>query len=142
MGAIDLIGTLLGIGGKIIDRLFPDPEQKAKAQLELLKLQQQGELAALSSDLQIALAQAQTNAFEAQNPSIFVAGWRPAIGWVGAAAIAYCYLVYPTANAVLAAFKPGASLPAIDLGQLWPLIFGMLGIGGFRTFEKVKGVSR
>ncbi len=65
-----LLGPLFDLGGKIIDRMFPDPSAKAAAELELLKIAQAG-------DLQTVLAQLEINAKEAQHPSIFVAGWRP-----------------------------------------------------------------
>ena len=69
-----LLGPLFDLGGKIIERMFPDPSAKAAAELELLKIAQAG-------DLQTVLAQLEINAKEAQHPSIFVAGWRPFVGW-------------------------------------------------------------
>ena len=77
-----ILGPVLDIGGKIIDRLFPDPAAKAAAELELLKLTQAGEL-------QTVLAQLEINAKEAAHPSVFVAGWRPFVGWCCGAGLAY-----------------------------------------------------
>jgi hypothetical protein len=104
------------------------------AKLELLKLQQSGELAAM-------VAQTDINKVEAANPSVFVSGWRPAIGWVCALALAYQYLVRPlggTIASLLGLTIP--PLPGLD-DNLWQLMMGMLGMGGLRTFEKVQGVA-
>jgi len=124
-----LVDALLGIGGKLIDKLIPDPAARDAARFELLKLQQSGELAAM-------LAQTEINKVEAANSSVFVSGWRPAIGWVCALAMAYQYLLRP----FLVAFNPVLAFPGLD-DNLWQLLAGMLGLGGLRTFEKVNGVA-
>jgi hypothetical protein len=124
-----LADALLGLGGKLIDKLIPDPAARDAAKLELLKLQQSGELAAM-------LAQTEINKVEAANPSVFVSGWRPAIGWVCALAMAYQYLLRP----FLAAFYPVLTFPGLD-DNLWQLLAGMLGLGGLRTFVKLNGVA-
>jgi len=71
--SLDPVTALLDIGGKVIDRLWPDPTQAANAKLELFKLQQSGELAQIAGQLEI-------NKVEAANPSVFVSGWRPFVG--------------------------------------------------------------
>lgn len=124
-----LVDALLGIGGKLIDKLIPDPAARDAARLELLKLQQSGELAAM-------LAQTEINKVEAASSSVFVAGWRPAIGWVCAMAMGYQYLLRP----FLVAYHPALAFPGLD-DNLWQLLAGMLGLGGLRTFEKVNGVA-
>lgn len=124
-----LVDALLGIGGKLIDKLIPDPAARDAARFELLKLQQSGELAAM-------LAQTDVNKVEAASSSVFVAGWRPAIGWVCALAMGYQYLLRP----FLVAFNPALAFPGLD-DNLWQLLAGMLGLGGLRTFEKVNGVA-
>jgi len=123
------LDAILGIGGKLIDKLIPDPAAKDAAKLELLKLQQSGELAAMT-------AQTEINKVEAASSSIFVSGWRPAIGWVCALAMCYQYLVRP----FLAAFYHVLVFPGLD-ENLWQLMMGMLGLGGLRTFEKVNNVA-
>jgi len=126
--------AVLGLATSLIDRVFPDPAQKATAQLELLKLQQSGELAQITGQLDI-------NKIEAANVNLFVSGWRPAIGWVCALALAYQYLLRPlagTAAVMLGHTLP--PLPGLD-DNLWQLMMGMLGMGGLRTFEKVQGVA-
>jgi hypothetical protein len=123
------LDAILGIGGKLIDKLIPDPAAKDAARLELLKLQQSGELEAMT-------AQTEINKVEAASSSIFVSGWRPAIGWVCALAMCYQYLLRP----FLSAFYPVLVFPGLD-ENLWQLMMGMLGLGGLRTFEKVNNVA-
>jgi hypothetical protein len=133
--AFDPVSAALDIGGKLIDRLWPDPTQAAAAKLELLKLQQSGDLAQITGQLEI-------NKVEAANSSVFVAGWRPAIGWVCALALFYQYLVRPIAQgAFAAAGHPLPPLVGLD-DNLWQLLLGMLGLGGLRTYEKVQGVTK
>ncbi|CAB4132806.1 Holin of 3TMs, for gene-transfer release [uncultured Caudovirales phage] len=124
-----LLDNVLDLGTKLLDRLIPDPVQKAQAQLELMKLQQSGELATLT-------AQTDINKVEASSSSFFVSGWRPYIGWVCGLALTYQYLVRP----FIIAFFPGYSFPGLD-DNLWQLLLGMLGLGGLRSFEKMKGVA-
>lgn len=126
MMALDPVTALLDIGSKVLDRLFPDPTQAANAKFELFKLQQSGELAQIAGQLKI-------NEEEAKNPNVWVSGWRPAIGWVCATALAFQYIVRP----LLIAFEVTANVPGLD-DTLWQLLFGMLGLGTLRTIEKVK----
>ena len=133
-----LIGGLIDAGLKVLDRVLPDPAQKAAAQLELLKLQQAGEFRVLEADLQLALAQTKINEIEAAAPDAFRGGWRPAAGWVCVAGLGYQFLFQP-----LAAWSGGIygwpPPPVLDLGDLYGLLFGMLGLGAYRSFEKTKG---
>lgn len=133
MNPMELLGVLQPIVGKLL-AFIPDPEQKAKAQQELL-----------DSLLGAATAQndqqAATNTAEASNASLFVAGWRPAIGWVCAAALAYQYLGRPVVSfGLFWSTGQHADMPGLD-GNLWELMFAMLGIGGLRTLEKFGGVQ-
>jgi len=132
--SLDPISAALDLGNTLITRLFPDPAQAANAKLELLKLQQSGDLAQMT-------AQTDINKVEASNTSIFVSGWRPAIGWVCALALAYQYLIRPLASTFAGiAGITIPPLPGLD-DNLWQLMMGMLGMGGLRTFEKVQGVA-
>ncbi len=128
-----LLGPLFEIGGKIIDRLFPDPTEKARAELELLKMTQTG-------DLQQVVAQLEINAREAQHPSIFVAGWRPGAGWAGVVGLFYAAVGQPLL-AWLASAKGWPAPPPVDTDLLLYVLGGMLGLGGLRSFEKVKNVA-
>ena len=133
--ALDPISAVLDIGGKVIDRLWPDPIQRSAAQLELLKLQQSGELAQIAGQLEI-------NKQEASSTSVFVAGWRPFAGWVCGSALAYSFLVYPLLVWACAIWFPSVVPPKLgNDGMLYELLFAMLGLGGLRSFEKFKGVA-
>jgi len=132
--ALDPISAALDLGNTLISRIFPDPAQAADAKLKLLELQQSGELSVMT-------AQTDINKVEASNSSIFVSGWRPAIGWVLALALAYQYLLKPLAMGILPNFGIAiAPLPGLD-DNLWQLMMGMLGMGGLRTMEKMQGVA-
>lgn len=126
MASFDPVTAALDIGGKLIDRLWPDPAQRDAAKLELLKLQQSGELAGITGQVEI-------NKIEAASASIFVAGWRPFIGWICGAGLGYQFLVYP----ILVAFVP--KIVQLDMGTLLTLLAGMLGLGALRTTEKLQG---
>ena len=129
-----LVAPLLELGKGIIGRLFPDPAEKAKAELELLKMTQEG-------DLKTVLAQLEINAKEAAHPSLWVAGWRPYFGWVGGTSFAYVGLVKPILTWV-AEINGWPSPPDVDTEFLWVVVSGLLGIGGLRSLEKVKGKSK
>ena len=128
-----LLGPVFDLGGKIIDRLFPDPAQKAAAELELLKLTQSG-------DLQTVLAQLEINAKEAAHPSLFVAGWRPFVGWCCGLGLAYATMGHNILS-WLAVARGWPVPPAVDSDVLIYTLGGLLGIAGLRSVEKVKGVS-
>ncbi|HZR02821.1 MAG TPA: holin family protein [Burkholderiales bacterium] len=136
-----ILTSIFKVAQGLLDRLFPDPEKKAAAQLELLKLQQSGELAKMASETDLAKAQLAINQAEAQNPSLFVSGWRPAIGWVCGLALTYQFVLRPVvASVAAAAGHPVPNLPGLD-DTLWQLLFGMLGLGTLRTAEKIRGVA-
>ena len=129
-----LIAPLLDLGRGIIERLFPDPEKKAAAELELLKMTQDG-------DLKVVLAQLEVNAREAQHQSIFVAGWRPGAGWAGVAGLVYVTILHPLLSWV-AVLKGWPIPPQLEVDLLWAVLTGMLGLGSLRTFEKTKRVTK
>jgi len=141
-GIDDAIGAGIGVLGKVIDRVLPDKDAQDKAKLALLEMQQKGELAQLDAALKSDIAQLEVNKSEAASSSVFVSGWRPFVGWVCASALAYSFVIYPILKSILAVVKPGFTLPLLALDDLWPLMFGMLGLGGMRSWEKTKGVAK
>jgi hypothetical protein len=133
--ALDPVTAALDIGGKLIDRLWPDPAQRDAAKLELLRLQQSGDLAQITGQLAI-------NQVEAASPSVFVAGWRPAIGWVCGAACAWNWIGLPMLKAALLLVGgPVVALAPADLSEMLPVLMGMLGLGILRTTEKINRVA-
>lgn len=133
------IVALLPLVGSLLDKFIPDPQAQAEAKLKMLKMAQDGELAALQSDVQLALGQMEINKAEASTDK-FRGGWRPAAGWVCVFGLAYQFLLQPLLPWVLMAFGMNPPpLPSIDNEHLMVLLTGMLGFGGFRTYERVKG---
>jgi hypothetical protein len=133
-----MIQTLLPVVGPIIDKLIdriPDPAAREKARLE-------AESTLLAASIEEMRGQVEINKVEAGNASVFVAGWRPAIGWSCALAFAFMYVVSPIIVWLGGIFGFSLPQPRFDADALMSLTFGMLGIAGFRTFEKVKGVAR
>ena len=136
-----LLSGLFDLGKGLIDRLFPDPAAKAAAQLDLLKMQQAGELAQLAAETDLAKLQIQTNIEEAKSTNWWVAGWRPAIGWVCGAGLAYAALVEPFARfAAKVWFGYNGDFPVIDTDLTLQVMLGMLGLGAMRSAERIKGV--
>jgi hypothetical protein len=137
-----VISGLFSAAQSLIERFFPDPAQKAAAQLELLRMEQTGELAQLAADTDLAKLQIQTNIEEAKSTNWWVAGWRPAIGWVCGAGLAYAALVEPFARfAAKVWFGYIGDFPVIDTGLTMQILMGMLGLGAMRSLEKVKGAE-
>lgn len=136
---MDPVTVLLGIGSKVIDRLWPDPAERDAAKLELLKMQQSGELAQLTADTNLMIEQIKVNQAEAQNPSLFVSGWRPAIGWVCGAACGWNWIGLPVAKVIAVILGYPIDLAPADLTEMLPVLMGMLGLGGLRTIEKLQG---
>jgi hypothetical protein len=128
--ALDPVSALLDIGGKVLDRVFPDPAQQSAARLELLKLQQSGELTQIAGQMEI-------NKVEAASSSVFVSGWRPAIGWICGAGFAVQFVIGPLAEWGSALYGHPVKFPQMDTGTMMPLLLGMLGLGGLRTAEKL-----
>ena len=138
-----LISGVFELGRSLIERFFPDPEKKAAAQLELLKMQQAGELAQLAADTDLAKLQISTNLEEAKSTNWFVAGWRPCVGWVCALGLAYVSLIEPVGRFVAQVwFGYTGAFPAIDTSITMQVLLGMLGLGAMRTVEKVKGAEQ
>jgi hypothetical protein len=133
--ALDPVTAALEVGGKLIDRFWPDPTTRDLAKLELLKSQQSGELAVMANSTSLAKLQTDINSIEAASTRLFVAGWRPFIGWICGIGLGYQFLIYP----ILIAWQP--KIVQLDMGTLLTLLGGMLGFGTMRTVEKLKGKS-
>ena len=120
----------------VLDKVLPDTESANKAKAELLTMQAKGELDALMGQLEI-------NKVEAQSSSVFVAGWRPATGWVCGFALGYVAIIEPIARFIASVgFGYTGPFPEIDTNLTLQVLLGMLGLAGARSFEKNKGVAR
>lgn len=129
---IDPIGGLAEGIAKGLDELFTSDEEREAAKLKLMQTMQQPHI-----------LQAMTNIEEAKHRSVFVAGWRPAIGWTAALGLAYQFLVYPFAGLINAyTATEELTLPVLQGEQLMTLTLALLGLGGMRSFEKLKGLTQ
>jgi hypothetical protein len=129
-----LLPTLLPALTEVLDRVVPDQAAAAKAKLEM-------EARLLEAATAQASQQTEINKIEAGHQSIFVSGWRPYIGWVCGMAIAWAFLVAPMLSWLLPVMGVAAAVPPLQTEFLLELVFAMLGLGGLRTFEKLKGVA-
>lgn len=132
------IGAIAAAVGGVIDDLHTSDKERLDAEIELRKI-----------DAGLLQGQMDVNKVEAASSSLFVAGWRPAIGWIGAVALGYQFLLYPLLVWTWALLQarglvPGSLQPPpmLDTEALWVVLSGMLGIAGLRSVEKVKGVAR
>ena len=122
----------IAVLGKILDRVVPQKTARAAAEKAL---QSAAADPKKSGELQGLIEQLKINQVEAAHKSVFVAGWRPATGWVCLVGLAYNVLLAP----IISIWVP---VPSADPGVLYPVLLGMLGLTGSRSLEKVKGVSR
>lgn len=133
-----LIAPLMGVLDKVFDRVWPDPEKKAQAQLELIRLQQEGAFKELDASLQLALGQIDVNKVEAGSDSLFKSGWRPFVGWTCGGGLFYQVIASPIFGWVAANLWQWGAPPSLDMETLLTLLFGLLGLGAYRTYEKTK----
>lgn len=133
------IAALIPIVGTVLDKIFPDKEAANAAKLKFFELQQQGELQELSAYTELSKAQTEVNKAEAQSDGIYKGGWRPAIGYVCAVALAYQYIIYPLLVFVMHYAFPGMNPPPPMVDDtMWELVFGILGLGAMRSWDKRK----
>ncbi len=129
-----VLGSIFEIGKTLIDRWMPDPEKKRQAEMELVRMAADGELKQVMAQLEI-------NAREAQHPSLFVAGGRPLFMWIGGFGFGYATILQPFLTWI-ARIKGWPEPPEVNSDLLWVVITGLLGIGGLRSVEKLKGVTK
>lgn len=125
---------------QILDKIIPDPQAAADAKLKALELAQRGELAQLDADMRLALGQLEVNKVEA-GTDMFRGGWRPAVGWTCAGGLFYQIIARPLLGWAAANLWGWTMPPTLELETLMTLLFGMLGLGAYRTVEKVKGAT-
>lgn len=131
--------ALIPVIGTVLEKVLPDPQASADAKVKLMEMAQKGELAVLDAETKLALGQIEVNKVEAGS-DMFRGGWRPATGWACVFGLVYQFFIQPVLPwlvAVLGGSVP--PLPPIDNETLMVLLTGMLGLGGLRTFERIKG---
>lgn len=139
--AIDLVGLLVGPFERILSKIIPDKDAREKMAHELATM-------GATMSHEVTMAQLEVNKQEAAHKSLFVAGWRPFIGWACGLSMASNFLLFPLVNMGLNIWQVADQagnlivIPMIDLSVMMPVLLGMLGLGALRTTEKVKGVAR
>lgn len=121
------LGSVANLAETVINKLFPDKSEAERQQL--------------AAALTIIQGQLDTNKAEAANPNMFVAGWRPFIGWICGTGFGVQFIVGPLGQWIATLAGHPVVFPPMDLGTMIPLLLGMLGLGGMRTVEKVQGVD-
>jgi len=127
------MSDLLGVGGvseligTAINKIWPDKSEAEKQQLAAAVMVVQGQI--------------DINKNEAGNPSVFVSGWRPFIGWVCGTACAWNWIGLPIAKVIIVILGYKLDLSPANLTEMMPVLLGMLGLGGLRTLEKINGVA-
>ena len=133
---MSLLNNLVAPVTGLLDKFIEDKDQKAALAHELATM-------ADKHAQQLALAQIEVNKTEAASGSFFKGGWRPFVGWVCGVAFAYHFIIQPLVIFILTAIGMDIpDLPEFDMGTLLPVLGGMLGIGGLRTYEKHKGLTK
>tara|TARA_R110000772_G_scaffold7665_3_gene25866 strand:- start:3717 stop:4115 length:399 start_codon:yes stop_codon:yes gene_type:complete len=119
----------------LLDKVIPDADERNRLANEIATMAER-------QAHEIAKAQIAVNKSEAKSSSLFVAGWRPAVGWVCVAGMAFNFLAVPLGNFALVLAGETTALPQLDISEMMPVLLGMLGLGGLRTMEKTKRVAR
>ncbi len=127
MADITGLGAVSELASTVVNRIWPDKTEAEKQQLAAAVMVVQGQL--------------DINKAEASNPSVFVSGWRPFIGWVCGTACAWNWIGLPIAKTALAVWGHPIALAPADLTEMLPVLLGMLGLGTLRTIEKIKSVA-
>ena len=128
---MSLAESITGVAGKVLDKFVQDKDLKAK-------LDQEMKMAFHEANL----AQIELNKEEAKSSSLFVSGWRPFVGWTCGVALAYHFILEPFIKFIVVVNGVDVELPTFDFSQLSSILMGMLGLGGLRTYEKMKKVER
>jgi hypothetical protein len=126
--ALDPLSAGVDLAQTVINKIWPDKSKEEAAQL--------------AAAVAIVQGQMEVNKAEAASGSVFVGGWRPFVGWACGSALAYTYLLYPLLVWACTVWAPHIKPPVLGNNEmLYELLFGMLGMGALRTFEKIKGVA-
>jgi hypothetical protein len=128
---VDVGSVLSGIGSLAKDLRVAFTGKDPALDMKLLELEQAAQK-----------AQIDVNLAEAQNPNLFVSGWRPAVGWVCAFALTWYFILAPLLTWTLSAFGVSSTIPAFDTSELMSLLMALLGVGAMRSYDKSQGTSK
>lgn len=130
--SLPIWGDLLREIGQTVRQVLPNPQAQAEFDLKIMELAERAE----QRENELMLGQIQVNQTEAQHSNIFVAGWRPFVGWASGLSVAYIFLVRPLLTQIF-----GVPMPDLEIVELMMLLGAMLGMGGMRTAEKFRGLA-
>lgn len=140
--SFDPLTAALDVGKSLIEKIWPDPVKQSQEIRKLQELHQKGDLAILNAEVQLLLGQINVNKAEANHKSIFVAGWRPFVGWVCGLGLLYASLIEPLMRFIAKLSGYTGTFPALDTTITMQVLLGMLGLGLMRTKEKEKGTHK
>ena len=140
--SFDPLSALFDLGKSAIDKIWPDPIKRAEELRKLEEMKQRGDLAELNAHVGLLQGQININIEEAKSKSLFVAGWRPFVGWVCGIGLAYASIIEPLMRFVASMVGYTGIFPVIDTSITMQVLLGMLGLAGMRTREKEKGVNK
>ena len=131
---MDPISAVAGLADTLINKIWPDPAARASAEAQLVKAQMDAAIAGVQQQIDI-------NKIEAASSSVFVAGWRPGIGWICGAAFGLHFVVLPVLNWLAVLFGHEPIVIPFDMTTLSTVLMGMLGLGTLRSFDKARGTA-
>jgi len=140
--SLDPLTAALDIGNSLLEKFWPDKTKLAEEKRKLQELYQKGDLAELNAEVQLLMGQINVNATEANHKSIFVAGWRPFVGWVCGFGLLYASLIEPLMRFIATVNDYTGTFPNLDTTITMQVLLGMLGLGLMRTKEKEKGTHK
>jgi hypothetical protein len=140
--SFDPLTAALDVGKSLIEKIWPDPVKQSQEIRKLQELHQKGDLAILNAEVQLLLGQINVNAAEANHKSIFVAGWRPFVGWVCGFGLLYASVIEPLMRFIATLNDYTGTFPVLDTTITMQVLLGMLGLGLMRTKEKQDGTHK
>lgn len=135
------LDDIIAEGLKILNKYIPDPQAQVNAQIEMMKIKQSDSFKEMEVALQEQQMQADINKVEAASDKVFVAGWRPFIGWICGVGLGLQVIIFPLVATVAATVGVSVTMPEMPVEVLMVNLTGMLGLAGARSWEKIKGVK-
>jgi len=142
VGDVTGLGSVANLANNVLDKIFPDKTQADAAKAALAQAAQAGQLQEIQDQFDAEKAQIAVNQAEASNSNWFASNWRPFTGWISGFALAYVSVIEPLGEYIArVGLKYTGQFPVIDTTVTMQVLFGMLGLGAMRSFEKYNGVA-